>query len=386
MKYILSTLKKKKTLCVAGLMSGTSADGIDVAIINLLGSKAKLLAFDTIAYPAPVRKLILSMCAGDKVEVGRISDLNVLIGHCFGEALVQVAKANRIALKKIDLIGSHGQTVHHNPTGRLVRSTLQLGEAAEITQRTGITTVSDFRPADIAAGGQGAPLVSFADSLLLRHPKKNRVIQNIGGIANATYLPAGKSQRVIAFDTGPGNMILDQIVSTSTRNRQHYDSNGNGAKKGQVSQTFLRKLLKHNYFKLKPPKTTGRETFGTSFTEKMMIEAKRLGLSRNDSLATLTALTVESIANAYKKFLPKIPDEVLVCGGGVHNQTMMRMLHNRLHPIKVMDLSQLGIDSDAKEAISFAILARETIRETPNNIPNATGAKKAVVLGKISLV
>lgn len=372
-------------------MSGTSADGIDVAIVKLTGAKTKLLAFDTVPYPAPVRKLILSICADEPVPVGQISDLHVLIDQLFAEALIQVAKANRIPLKNIDLIGSHGQTFHHNPQGRrlagkIIRSTLQLGEAAQIAHQTGITTVSDFRPADMAAGGQGAPLVAYADYLLLSHPKKHRVIQNIGGIANVTYLPTGKNMdRVLAFDTGPGNMILDQIVAKSTRNRQRYDPNGQWATQGQECESFLNKLLTHKYFKQKPPKTTGRETFGAAYTERIIAQATRLKLNRNDLLATLTALTAQSIAAAYRNFLPKHPDQVLICGGGVHNQCLMQMLQYHLRPAKVMELSELGIDGDAKEAISFAILARETIRETPNNVPKATGAIKPVVLGKITL-
>lgn len=386
----LTQLQKRKTLCVAGLMSGTSADGIDVAIVQLSGTKVKLLAFDTIVYPPQVRKIILSIAGDQAVSISKISDLHVLIGQLFAGALIQVAKSHRISLKNIDLIGSHGQTVHHNPQGRQVaghsiRSTLQLGEAAVIAELTGITTVADFRPGDMAAGGQGAPLVAYADYLLLRHPKKHRVVQNIGGIANVTYLSAGKSvNHVQAFDTGPGNMILDQIVSISTRNRCHYDSNGQWAAKGNICKPLLKKLLNHKYYKLKPPKTTGREAFGADYAEKIIAQAKRLQLRRNDLLATVTALTARSIADAYKHFLPRQPDEIFLCGGGAHNQTLVTMLQEYLAPAKVLPIDTTGISADAKEAVSFAILAREAICQTPNNIPRATGARNPVILGKIT--
>jgi anhydro-N-acetylmuramic acid kinase len=304
--------------------------------------------------------------------------------------VLKLCRKSRIDLKTIDLIGSHGQTIYHNPRGRrlwkrTVPCTLQIGESAVIAQRTGITTVADFRPRDIAAGGQGAPLVPFADYILFRDKKKNRAIQNIGGIANVTYLPANcRRCDIIAFDTGPGNMIIDGIVSLATRGREKFDLDGKTARRGTVDRELLGNMLQHPFFRIRPPKSTGREMFGKTYRDILYEKVRRKGLSIEDITATVTAFTAASIGLSYKRFLPAMPDEVILCGGGAKNNTLIKMLRKELGEVKVLTSSELGINYDAKEAISFAILAYATIKGIANNVPSATGADGALILGKIT--
>ncbi len=364
-------------------MSGTSADGIDVAIVDFVGSKLSVRAFGTFPYPEDVRKAVLSASVANAAD---LCHLNFGLGHLFADALIELCRRKRIALSSIDLIGSHGQTVWHQPTGRrfgrvLIRSTLQIGEPSVIAARTGITTVADFRPADIAAGGQGAPLVPFADHFLFRHRRKTRVIQNIGGIANLTWLKAGGTiSDIIAFDTGPGNMVIDRAVYNVTMGKMNYDKDGRIATKGKVNEPLLNELMKNQYFRRHPPKTTGRENFGHDFTDAI---CRMCRLSPADLVRTVTAFTARSIADAYRRFLPLYPDEVILCGGGARNPTLVSMLREELAPAEVLFTDDFGIDADAKEAVSFAILARETVRNRPSNVPSATGAKRPAVLGKI---
>jgi anhydro-N-acetylmuramic acid kinase len=365
-------------------MSGTSADGIDVAIIEIGKKGMTTLAFDTFPYPPAVRNAVLSMPQGG--TTADICRLNFLLGELFAEALIKLCRRSHIPLSSIGLVGSHGQTVYHDPIGfrfgkRLVRSTLQIGEPSIIAARTGITTIADFRPADIAVGGQGAPLVPFADYHLFSHPRKTRIIQNIGGIANLTFLKArGKVSDTIAFDTGPGNMVLDRIVFLATKGRLSYDKDGRLAAKGKISQPLLRELMKDPYLRRKPPKTTGREAFGNTFADALY---KRSHLASADLLATLTTFTARSIADAYRRFLPKYPDEVILCGGGARNPILVEMLRKELAPAAILFTDDFGIDADAKEAISFAILALETIGGRSSNAPSATGAARPAILGKI---
>jgi anhydro-N-acetylmuramic acid kinase len=374
---------------IAGLMSGTSADGVDVAIIDIDNDKVSVLAFDTFPYSAQLRRSILKLCNAQSGSVADVCHLNFVIGEVFAEAVTKLCKKSGIGLRTIDLIGSHGQTIYHNPNGRrfgkrTICSTLQIGEPAIIAERTGITTVADFRPRDMAVGGQGAPLVPFADNFLFRDKKRSRAIQNVGGIANVTYLPAGCGAKdVIAFDTGPGNMIIDGIVSIISNSKQKFDRGGKIAAKGEIDKAILGEMLRHRYFGRKPPKSTGREEFGSQYCEMLYRRMKKKAMSSENILATITAFTAESIVRAYRKFLPRMPDEVILCGGGAHNKTLIKMLRNGFGENRILLSDEFGINCDAKEAISFAILAYATIKGVANNIPGATGAKQPVILGKI---
>jgi anhydro-N-acetylmuramic acid kinase len=310
-KNIFAKLAAKKKLRVAGLMSGTSADGVDVAIADIGPDKANVLAFDTFPYPTPLRQAIFRLFRPETSHVDDICHMNFVLGEVFADALFRLAKRSRIGMKTIDLVGSHGQTIYHSPSGRegpvgkgLVRSTLQIGEPSIIAERTGITTVADFRPRDIAAGGQGAPLVPYADYFLFRHRRLSRALQNIGGIANVTYLPAGCDiDDMLAFDTGPGNMMIDQVTHLVTGGKQSCDVDGKLARTGKVDEPLLKGLMKHPFFRRRPPKTTGREEFGTQLTDGLFSGAMTAKIRPVDILATVTAYTAESIAHAYRKHL-----------------------------------------------------------------------------------
>jgi anhydro-N-acetylmuramic acid kinase len=386
----IAKLQRKMRMRVAGLMSGTSADGVDAAIIDIEKNKINVLAYDTFPYPDAVRRAIFRLVESRDAGAADVSHLNFVIGEVFAEAVLKLCRNSRIKLNTIDLIGSHGQTIYHNPRGRrlwkrMVRCTLQIGESAVITQRTGITTVADFRPRDIAAGGQGAPLVPFADFFLFRDKKKNRAVQNIGGIANVAYLPAGcRSQDIIAFDTGPGNMIIDGIVSLATEDKEKFDLDGKIAGKGKVDMELLNNMLRHPFFSIRPPKSTGREMFGKDYRDVLYTRVRRRGLSVEDIAATVTAFTAASIGLSYRRFLPAMPDEVILCGGGAKNDTLVKMLREDLDGVEILTSDELGIDSDAKEAISFAILAYAAIKGIANNVPSATGADSELILGKIT--
>jgi anhydro-N-acetylmuramic acid kinase len=369
-------------------MSGTSVDGVDVAMIDYGKNTLDVIAFATFPYPAALRRAIFKLFNPETARIEDICHLNFAIGEVFADAVIRLCKKSKIPLSSIDLIGSHGQTIWHNPKGtrfgkQLLRSTLQIGEPCVIAQRTGITTVADFRTADIAAGGQGAPLVPFVDHILFSDRRKNRVIQNIGGIANLTWLAAGGAVRdIIAFDTGPGNMMIDCLVSILTDGKRHFDRDGRAAAAGRVNELMLFELMRHKFLRKRPPKTTGREDFGMQFAAEFYNRVK-IAMRPADIVATATAFTAKSIAEAYKQFLPDKVDEVILCGGGSRNKTLVEMLKKYAKPAKVKVMDDLGISADAKEAISFAILAAYTIKGISNNAPSATGAKKAVVLGKI---
>lgn len=388
-KNSIERLCRKKAMRIAGLMSGTSADGVDVAIIDFDGEKVRVLAFDTFDYPPALRRSIFGLFELQNCRLADICHLNFVIGEVFAEAVMKLCKKSKIDLSTIDLIGSHGQTIFHNPEGkrfgkRIVRSTLQIGEPSVIAQRTGITTVADFRPKDMAAGGQGAPLVPFADYVLFKDKKLKRVIQNIGGIANVTFLPAGGQLKdIIAFDTGPGNMIIDRIVSLVTKGRKKFDRDGKIAKQGKVVKEMLNNMLRHPFFRQKPPKSTGREMFGKDYCDALYKHAMKKMIPPEDIVATVTAFTAESIARSYRRFLPAMPDEIILCGGGARNKTLVNMLQQQFGKVKILLSDQLGINCDAKEAISFAILAYAAIKGIANNVPSATGADQPLVLGKI---
>jgi len=374
---------------VAGLMSGTSADGVDVAITDIGPRGVEVVAFGTVAYPASLRRRIFRLFDPGTARIDDLCHLNFVLGEVFADAFLRVCEKSAIPPASLDLIGSHGQTVHHIPEGRrwgkrVVRSTLQIGEPCVIAERTGITTVADFRPRDVAAGGEGAPLVPYVDYLLFADKRNSRAVQNIGGIANVTYLPAGGGiNDVVAFDTGPGNMMIDRIVHRATRGKSRYDAGGRMAARGTVRDALLAELARHPYVRRRPPKSTGRETFGTPVADAVFDRARAKGMAARDILATVTAFTAESIARAYRRHLPGGVDEVILCGGGARNRTLVKRLQTLVAPAKVLRTDDLGIAADAKEAVSFAVLAYETMRGRPGNLPAATGAGRPVVLGKI---
>jgi len=374
---------------VAGLMSGTSVDGVDVAIVDVTGQKIHLLAFDVFPYSPALRREILRLCSPESARLDNICHYNFVLGEVFADAIIKLCRKSGIPLSSIDLVGSHGQTIYHNPRGKrysrtTIRSTLQIGEPSVIAQRTGITTVADFRPRDMAAGGEGAPLVPYADYFLFGHNRLSRAVQNIGGIANVTFLPRGcKQGDIIAFDTGPGNMIIDSIIRLISTDRRRFDPAGKMAAQGTVSKRLLNEMLRHPFLRRHPPKSTGREEFGSDFANRIYQKAEQKCLSDNDIVATVTAFTANSIAWAYHQFLPTMPDEVILCGGGSHNNTLVEMLRGELPNVKMLSTEHFGISVDAKEAVSFAILAWATIKGLINNVPRATGACQPVVLGKI---
>ncbi len=361
-------------------MSGTSLDGIDVAIIDIHARKIKPAAFHHVSYPKAVREALLSV-SNQISHTATISRLNFLLGALYADAVQETARRGRIPLKSIDLIGLHGQTIFHEGQpaqylGYRVASTLQIGEAAVVAERTGVRTISNFRERDIAAGGRGAPLVPYVDYLLFRHPRLSRVALNIGGIANITVIPASaKPTGIVAFDTGPGNMIIDALVSHKTQGRQSYDRNGRIARQGKIHSGMLKAMLGDPYFALAPPKTAGREQFGHEFTAGLLAS----GIPIDDLIATTTEFTARSIAQS----IPKT-DELIAAGGGIHNRQIMRRLAQLLPAVTISTTAEHGIDPDAKEAIAFAILAYEYVKARPANIPSATGARRAVLLGKCS--
>ena len=378
-------------MIVAGLMSGTSADGVDVAICDIRGEpgamSGELLCGETFSYTATMRKRILACCDAEASRVNEIALLNCDLAEVFADCLLELLDRQGMTARQVDLIGSHGQTVWHNvtPAGQ-VNASLQVVEAAVIAERAGITTVSNFRARDIAAGGQGAPLTSYVDWLLLRHPTKWRAIQNIGGMGNVTFLPPLEETTVdaIAFDTGPGNALLDIAVSQLTHGQLNFDRDGELAGQGRVNEEWLDELLQHPYYARGYPKTTGRETFGTAAALKLVASAQSRGLTASEIVATLTALTATNIADAYKRFAPAEVEEVILGGGGRHNPVMVGMLRQLLAPATVMTHEDIGMDSDFKEALVFAILAYETWHNRPATLPALTGARHPSILGQIT--
>ncbi|MCK4258793.1 MAG: anhydro-N-acetylmuramic acid kinase [Halanaerobiales bacterium] len=377
---------------IIGLMSGTSVDGIDAALVEIHGSgletEIKLLAFVNYNFPLGMREEILSLCNPETAGVDRICKWNFIIGEEFAKAAIAVAEEANVAIDQVDLIGSHGQTIYHDPrpdTGPA--STLQIGAGGVIAEKTGVTTISNFRIRDMAAGGQGAPLVPYVDFLLFRYSKENRILQNIGGIGNYTLIPAnGKMEEIEAVDTGPGNMVIDGVVNHLSEGQLPYDRDGNWACQGQVDEELVFQLLAHPYFSIRPPKTTGREMFGLEYVEKVLRMAQERDLNKYDLTATVTALTARSIARCYNDFvLPRYPiHRVLVSGGGSYNPVLMEMLQQELLQISVESIEEIGWSSDAKEAIAFAVLANETLVGNPSNVSQVTGAKKSVILGDIT--
>jgi anhydro-N-acetylmuramic acid kinase len=372
---------------VIGLISGTSTDGIDAAMTEIEGrgfdARLTLLSFMTDPYPPSLRRRILAL--QQHGTVAELCRLNVELGERFAAAAMRLIRRSGIPKAEVGLIGSHGQTVSHQPRGRH-RSTLQIAEPSVIAERTGIVTVADFRPRDLAARGQGAPLTPYLHYVMFRHPRRARLIVNVGGISNVTYLPAGQGpEAVLAFDTGPGNMLADGVIHHVSRGRRRMDRNGGLARRGIVHETLLRRLMAHAFIRKRPPKTTGREAFGAVLIRKLLDGSKGLGLSPADLLATVTRFTADSIAYNHEAFIrPKgAVDEVIVGGGGARNGYLMDCLGRAFDPIPVHSFEDHGLDSKAIEAMAFALLAYQTARGEPNNLPSATGAARPVVMGKI---
>lgn len=386
-------------MIVAGIMSGTSADGIDVAFVRIskaaagprTNPKIKLLAHHATPYSPALRKSVLAAMNASSTSTAELARLNWRLGIAYAEAIRATLRKHPV---KLDLIGCHGQTIYHQAkasvyAGRNIACTWQLGEAAIIANEIGVPVVSNFRPADIAAGGQGAPLVPLLDLALFAHPTRTRVLQNIGGIGNLTVVPpGGAASKLIAFDTGPGNMVIDTLMARLFS--KNYDAEGRTAARGHALDAVVKTILRDFYFKKAPPKSAGREQFGAAFTADFLKACNKAGATPEDAIATATALTAESIAIAYDRFVRpstgSAPVDFIVSGGGSRNRTLMRMLRERLEPrgCKLMSTDAVGIPSQAKEAVAFALLAWQTWHRLPGNVPAATGASRPAILGEIS--
>jgi anhydro-N-acetylmuramic acid kinase len=385
----------ERPMLVLGIMSGTSADGVDVALARIAGTpprlKAKLLGHTNVEFPAALRGEILRVAEGGSVTAGELSQLHFRLGECFADAARTACRRFRVAASRVALIGSHGQTVYHQGRrtayfGRATASTLQIGDASVIAARTGITTVGDFRPADMALGGQGAPLVPYVDYLLYRDAKRGRVSLNLGGIGNLTVLPrAARAEQVTAFDTGPGNMLIDALVQRFTRERERYDKDARMAMSGRSIPGLVDELLRDPYLRLAPPKSTGREYYGRAYVEKVLAAGRRHGARPADLVRAATIFTALSVVDALHRFvLPKTKiDELIVSGGGACNPLVLGQIAAALPGIAVFPSSRLGIAVDAKEAYAFALLAYETWHRRPGNLPSATGARGPAILGKV---
>lgn len=387
-------MKTARALTVAGVMSGTSADGIDVALVRIApgggAPKIKLLAHHATAYPPDLRKKVLAAMNAQQTSTAELARLNWRLGIAYAEAVREALKQSRV---KVDLVGCHGQTVYHQAVGamyagRRIACTWQLGEPALIARAIGVPVVSNFRPADMAAGGQGAPLVPLLDYTMFAHPKRGRILQNIGGIGNLTAIAAGAEARnIVAFDTGPGNMVMDALMKRLFN--KNYDRDGRTAVRGRVLRGVLAAELRKQYFKKSPPKTAGREQFGAEFTTDFLEACELAGGRPEDALATAAALTAKSIAIAYDRFVePKMkgaPVDFIISGGGSRNRVLMSMLGELLgRPgCRVLSSDAAGVPSQAKEAMAFALLAWQTWRGCAGNVPAATGATRAAVLGEI---
>lgn len=371
-----------------GLISGTSVDGIDAALIEITGTEldlnVQLLAGETYPYPEQLREQILAVCAGKALSMAELAQLDDAIAHQFATA----AKTIQLNQKPATLIGSHGQTVYHQPPhSQNLGYTLQLGRGEVIAQLTKITTISNFRVADIAQGGQGAPLVSRVDAFLLSSPTHQRCVQNIGGIGNLTYLPARQGnwlESICGWDTGPGNALIDLAVEHFTQGKQTYDQEGKWARQGRVCDTLLEQWLSLDFFQTPPPKSTGRELFGVDYLKTCLAQSETYHLTPADILATITELTARSIVHSYRSFLPQMPAQVLLCGGGSRNLYLKERLQVLLESVQVMTTEQVGVSADFKEAIAFGILAYWRAANRPGNLPQVTGAKTAVPLGNIA--
>jgi anhydro-N-acetylmuramic acid kinase len=392
------------SMTVAGIMSGTSADGIDVAFTRITPGaqdpafpELKLIAHAGFPFPPGLRRAVLAAMNAEAIATAELARLNWRLGQAYAEALATAIERNPFPPSwPLDLIGCHGQTIYHQATparylGRDAACTWQIGEMAMLAERTGIPVVSNFLPADMVVGGQGAPLVPLLDYVLFRHPTRGRVLQNLGGIGNLTALPANTGPlEVMAFDTGPGNMVIDQLMQ-QLFSRQ-FDRGGKTGARGKVLEPVVSAMLRTAFFQARPPKSAGREQFGSAYAARVLEACSQAGGSREDTIATATALTAQSVALAYSSFLSKqmhhAPVDFIFSGGGARNLTLMQMLRTRLEPLgcTVQASDDLGLPAEAKEAAAFALLAYETWHRRPGNIPSATGAARPVILGEITYV
>lgn len=391
-QHLLRILEKPRRLIV-GLMSGTSADGVDAALVEVegagAGTRARLVAFTCLPYPSALKAEVLALCDAATGRVDQVCRMNALLGEWFAAAARRVVEEAGLRMTDVDLIGSHGQTVHHLPDpvemhGYAVRATLQVGDPCVIAERTGVVTVGDFRVRDVAAGGQGAPLVPLVDYLLYRSETSGRAMLNVGGIANATILPAGCGpEGVYAFDFGPGNMVIDRLMDRITGGRMAYDRGGETARAGRVDPGLLSEMMRHPFLPAPPPKSTGREAFGAAYADAFLSRAKEAGLSDADAVATATAFTAEAVADGLRRFVREPVREVIVSGGGAHNGTLMAFLGARVPGVAVRRVEEVGGSAEGKEALAFAVLANETLAGGPGNVPRVTGASHPAVLGKV---
>ena len=389
-------------MIVAGVMSGTSADGVDVAICRITAARkaggtpsVKLLGHVGSKYSKAVRTAVLGAMDAKAISVAEMSRLNWRLGEVYAEA---VANATKTVGVKLDLVACHGQTIYHQGSaamyaGKPARGTWQTGEASVIAERLRVPVVSDFRPADMAAGGQGAPLVPMLDYTMFREAKKSRVLLNLGGIANLTAIPAGAEiHGLMAFDTGPANMVIDACMQRVFE--RPIDRGGVVGRRGTVNRVLIEECMSDGYFSAPPPKSCGREQYGEAFVSRFLAMCRKAGAKDEDVIATATALTAESVLDAYRRFVwahlgqaaPLARIEFVVAGGGVKNATLMTMLKAGLEPlgVAVRTMDELGIPSQAKEAVAFALLGWLTWNRLAGNVPSATGAERAVVLGKVS--
>ena len=390
---MIAGLTTKPERLVVGIMSGTSADGVDAALLQIRGTGEalswRLLRHETLHYSVKVRDLIRRCSEPGSGDAASICRLNVLLGELFARAVTHVAERAGVEPKSLDLIGSHGQTLQNLPgpvtiTGITVRSSLQVGEPAVIAERTGVTTVANFRARDLAAGGQGSPLESYVDFLLFRNRSRGRLVINIGGVASLTAIPANAAaDRVLGFDSGPGNMVIDGLVAHMTGGREAFDHGGRYGRKGKSADELLARLLDHPYLLTPPPKSCGREEFGRPFLESILKE--NAALPPNDLIATATRFTAESIAFACRRYVMphNVYEEAIVSGGGARNDYLMEQLRAAIPELSIKESDEYGLPAAAKEAAAFALLANEAIHGTPNNLPTVTGAARAVVLGTI---
>jgi anhydro-N-acetylmuramic acid kinase len=375
--------RERPSRLIVGLLSGTSADGTDAALCEISGAgvatRLAVRSFVTTPFHRPLRERIFRISQADASE---LCDLDVMLGEAFADAARAATDAAGVPMRDVDLIGSHGQTaVHHPRSSGRIGATLQIGEASVIAERTGCPVVSDFRVRDVAAGGEGAPLVPLVDYLLFRAPGRRRALQNIGGIANVT-LVGDRLEEVVAFDNGPGNMPLDAVARAASSGTEAFDRDGRRAARGAIDSGLLADLHRHPYLAQPFPKSTGREDFGREFVYPLLV---RYDHRKDDLLATLTRFSAEAIARSYRELLPAMPDEVYVSGGGALNPVLMRHLAELLAPIPVATTAALGVNPEAKEAIAFATLANQTLFGLPGNVPAVTGALGPRILGKISL-
>lgn len=386
-----------KAMTVAGIMSGTSADGIDVAVVQIATGRRRpkltLLEHEGFAFPAALRRAVLAAMDAGSISTAELARLNWRLGMAYAEAVEATLKRHKM---KLDLIGCHGQTLYHQAkqetyAGRRFACTWQAGEAAVIAGALGVPVASNFRPADMAVGGQGAPLVPLLDYVMFADAKRGRVLQNIGGIANLTAIPAGATaEGTIAFDTGPGNMVIDSL--TQALFAMPFDRNGKIAARGKVLEKVLATELRNPYYRLKPPRTAGREQFGRAYAAKFLAACRRVSRQPEDAVATATALTAETIAQSYERFArPRMKTsavDYIVSGGGARNATLMALLASRLEPMgcRLAASEEFGLPAEAKEAAAFALLAWQTWNRLPGNVPAATGATRPVVLGQVTYV